>query len=228
MEGFPAACALLLELKDTKAAWWLQGSGLQTSVAVWEVWGSKAQTQACPYALPLACIELPSPLPFRRNSWMFWEKLHIACLAVCCKGMGDELMWEKGSSGAKRNVEFGQQPNSDYFYMAICTCVCRGRDSDAVELTQQLCTQRLARFPPSPLVCSVSLPATHHSHPGVSNLYQEIRRTHPRNWLEADSGRTTTEVLRPENTGSLCKTCLPVKHQSLELWSGGNNTHGFL
>lgn len=34
MEGFPAACALLLEWKDTKA---LQGSGFQTSVAVWEV-----------------------------------------------------------------------------------------------------------------------------------------------------------------------------------------------
>lgn len=194
----------------------------------WLCGRSEAQRPRPRHALPLACIGLPSPSHFRKNSWMFWEKLHIACLAVRCKGMGDELMWEKGSSEAKRNVEFGQQPNLDYFYMTICTCVCRGGDSDAVELTQQLCTQRLARFPPSPLVCSVSLPAPHHSHPGANNLYQEIRRTPPRNWLEADSGGTTTEVLRPESIGSLGKTCLSVKHQSLELWSGGNSTYGFL
>lgn len=53
--------------------------------------------------------------------------------------------------------------------------------SDSVELTQQLYTQRLARFLPSPLICSVSLPTPYRSHPGASNLYREIRRTHPRN-----------------------------------------------
>lgn len=42
--------------------------------------------------------------------------------------------------------------------------------SEAVELTQHLHTQRLARFLPSPLVCSVSLPTPYHSYPGASNL----------------------------------------------------------
>lgn len=35
------------------------------------------------------------------------NQLHVACLAVRREGMGDEVMWENGSGGAKRNVEFG-------------------------------------------------------------------------------------------------------------------------
>jgi len=39
------------------------------------------------------------------------NQLRVACLAGCREGMGDEVMWENGSSRAKKNVGFGQQPN---------------------------------------------------------------------------------------------------------------------
>lgn len=99
--------------------------------------------------------------------------------------------------------------------------------SEAVELTQQLHTQRLARFLPSPLVCSVSLPTPYHSHPGASNLYWEIRKTYPRRWHDTDSGGTTAEVLCPENTSYLWKTRLSLKLCVLELGSRGNGGRDF-
>lgn len=69
-------------------------------------------------------------------------------------------MWNLGSSQIKITFIW---PSAPVFVGAGI--------SEAVELTQQLHTQRLARFLPSPLVCSVSLPTPYHSHPGASNLY---------------------------------------------------------
>lgn len=98
--------------------------------------------------------------------------------------------------------------------------------SEAVELTQQLHAQRLARFPPS-CVLSVSA-STYHSHPGASNLHWEIRRAHLRRWCETDIGGTTAEVLLPENTGYLWKTHLSLKLHLLELGSGRDGRYSVL
>lgn len=70
-------------------------------------------------------------------------------------------MWNLGSGQIK--ITFFLWPSAPVFVGVGL--------SEAVELTQQLHTQRLARFLPSPRVCSVSLPTPYHSHPGASNLY---------------------------------------------------------
>lgn len=44
--------------------------------------GSKAQTQACQFSLPLSYIGLPSPSHFHNNSWMFGEST-ACCLPGC-------------------------------------------------------------------------------------------------------------------------------------------------
>lgn len=97
------------------------------------------------FLLPVSDSHL---LPTSTTPGCLGNQLCFACLAICHKGMRGEVMWESWSGGAKRNVEFGQQPNEDYLYMVICTCVCRVGVFEAVELTQQLHTQRLARVFP--------------------------------------------------------------------------------
>lgn len=50
-------------------------------------------------------------LPASTTPGSLGNQLCFACLAICHKGMRGEVMWESWSGGAKRNAEFGQQPN---------------------------------------------------------------------------------------------------------------------
>lgn len=72
--------------------------------------------------------------------------------------------------------------------MAICTCVCGGGHIWGCWTDSAVAHTKAGNVSPLCSVCSVPLPTPYHSHPGASNLYWEIRKTHPRRWRETDSG----------------------------------------